>query len=377
MGGVQPRLALAALAPPVLVAPAPNETSFGRIAGRAPRGTKTIVVVIDGRPAARRSLGGRSFDFKLELPRRQLRLGVTAVDAQGHRASTTVPRVLGLPRMAEPRGPPRYLVDANLRTALRDLARGFDGACAIYVQDLRDGAAATWNAHTPFPAASTLKVGIAIEVLRVVREKPGPRTRVGRLLRSMLIPSDDRSANELLTWVGGSTSGGAARVNAIFRALGLRNTDMYGGYIVHGGAPEFVGKRTTASDFARLLRSIHLAAAGRGLLAARYRGSFVPADARFLLYLLARARPSWVGRFLPSDVVVAHKPGWITKARHDGGLVYWRGGAFLAVVLTWNGRGVGVSSELLAARVARAALARFSAREGRAASGRSGRPRRG
>ena len=359
------------------MAPAPYEASYGRIAGRAPRGTKTIVVAIDGRPRATRSLGGRSFDFELELPRRQLRLAVTAVDARGRRGSTAITRVFGLPRAAEPRAPPRHVGDATLGAELRALARRFGGTCAIYVQDLRSGAGATWNPHTPFPAASTLKVGIAVEVLRVVHDKPGPRTWIGRLLRSMLIPSDDRSANELLTWLGGSTSGGAAHVNAIFRALGLRNTDMYGGYIVQAAAPDFVGKRTTAWDFARLLRSIQLAAAGRGPLAARYRGSFVPADARFLLYLLARARPSWLGRFLPDDVAVAHKPGWITKARHDGGLVYWRGGAFLAVVLTWNGRGVGISSELLAARVARAALARFSAREALAASGRSGRPRRG
>jgi hypothetical protein len=367
-----------ALPPPVVIAPAPYEVSFGRIAGRSPRGTRTILVAIDGRPAAKRSVGSRSFDFKLELPRRQLRLTITAVDGQGQRASTTIDPVVGLPGTAAPRGPPRRLVgDPRLGGALRERARGFGGTCAIYVQDLRTGAGATWNARTPFPAASTLKVGIAIEVLRVVRGKPGTETRVGRLLRSMLIPSDDRSANELLIWAGGSTSAGAARVNAIFRALGLEDTDMYGGYIVQGSSPTFVGKRTTAWDFARLLRSIHLAAAGRGPLADRYRGSFVPADARFLLYLLAHARPGWLSRFLPGDVAVAHKPGWITQARHDGGLVYWRGGAFLAVVLTWNGRGVGVSSEVLAGRVSRAALARFSERAGEAASGRSARPRRG
>jgi len=318
-------------------------------------------VTIDGRPAARRGVGGRSFDFKLELPPRQLRLAVTALDRQGRRASTTVDPVFGLPGPAAPRGPPRrFLRDSALGRSLRGLAQGFDGTCALYVQDLATGRGATWNPHVAFPAASTLKVGIAIEVLRVIRGKPSPQTRIGRLLRSMLIPSDDRSANELLVWLGGSTSGGAARVNAIFRALELRNTDMYGGYIVQGASPTFVGKRTTASDFARLLRSIHLASAGRGPLAERYRGSFVPTDARFLLYLLARARPSWLGRFLPDDVAAAHKPGWITKARHDGGVVYWRGGAFLVVVLTWNARGVGFSSEVLAGRVARIALDHFT-----------------
>jgi Beta-lactamase enzyme family len=162
---------------------------------------------------------------------------------------------------------------------------------------------------------------------------------------------------------------------------------MYGGYIVPARVPiplrrdeqpSFVGKRTTAWDFGRLLQYLHLAADGRGLLARRFRGSLVPADARFLLYLIAHARPSWLARDLPGGATaVVHKPGWIKQARHDGGVVYWRGGAFVAVVMTWNGRGVGVASELLAARVARAAFERFTSRSPRSAGSpgaTSGRP---
>jgi hypothetical protein len=55
---------------------------------------------------------------------------------------------------------------------------------------------------------------------------------------------------------------------------------------------------------------------------------------------------------------VLHKAGWIEKARHDSGLVYSAGGAFVVTVLTWNGRGVGSASDLLATRVALAALRR-------------------
>jgi hypothetical protein len=367
----------AAFTPPVLIAPAPHEVSFGRIAGRVPAGATRLVVRVDRRVVADRELGRGRFDLRVELPARDLRITVTAADDRGRRSWTTVAPVFGLPRATEPRGPPRRAYeDARLARTVHGLARSFAGACGIYVRDLRTGAGTTWNATTPFPAASTLKVGIAIEVLRVLRGKPRTGSRVDRLMRSMLIPSNDRPANELLVWLGGSTSAGAARVNAIFRALGLRSTDMYGGYIVQSARPSFVGKRTTASDFARLLRELHRAANGRGLLARRYRGSFVPSDARFLLYLIAHARPNWLGRFVPG-VAFAHKPGWITKARHDGGVAYSREGAFLVVVLTWNRGGVGASSELLAARVARAAYARFRPRGGRAASGTSGRLRPG
>jgi hypothetical protein len=351
-----------ALPPPQLIAPAAHEVSFGRIAGRAPRPTRIVTVAIDGRVVARRDLRGARtrFDFHIQLPSRELRLTVFAVVDENRRSSTTVRPVFGLPRAAAPRAPPRGREDARLARSIRGLARAFPGTCAIFVQDLRSGAAASWNARVAFPGASLLKVAIALQVLIAHRGRPPPGSRVDRLLRRMLIPSEDRPANELLVWLGGSTSAGSARVNATLRALGLNETDMYGGYEVQAEAPSFVGKRTTASDFGRLLRYLHLAADGKGRLAQRFRGSFVPADARFLLYLLAKAQPNWLGRYLPHQhVAIAHKPGWITKARHDAGVAYSRGGAFVAVVLTWNARGVGAASEILAGRVARAAFARF------------------
>jgi hypothetical protein len=55
---------------------------------------------------------------------------------------------------------------------------------------------------------------------------------------------------------------------------------------------------------------------------------------------------------------VLHKAGWITKARHDSGLLYTPNGAFVIAVLTWNGRGVGSLSDLLATRIALSALHR-------------------
>jgi hypothetical protein len=369
---------VAALPPPELIAPAPEEVSFGRIAGHAAPGTRRIVVSIGGRVVAERELGRPRFDFAVELPRRDVTLQVAAVDAQGRPSTTVVGPVFGLPRAAAPRAPPRRgHEDPQLARTIRGLGAAFSGVCGIFVQDLRTGAGAAWNARAEFPAASTLKVAIAVQVLIAHRGRPPRGSRVDRLLRRMLIPSFDKPANELLTWVGGSTSGGSARVNATLRALELWDTEMYGGYIVPARTPiplrvdeqpSFVGKRTTAWDFARLLQYVHLAADGRGPLARRFRGSFVPADARFLLYLLAHAQPSWLARDLPGGATAAvHKPAWIKQARHDAGVVYWRGGAYVAVVLTWRSRGVGAASERLAAQVARAAYDRFTSRSPRSA----------
>lgn len=351
----------AALPPPALITPAPYEVSFGRIAGRAAPGTEVVLVTIDGRLVAKRGIGQTSFDFSVELPQHDVTLKVTAMDDRGRRSSTVVQPVFGLPQAARPRGPPRRTYrDARLARTIGSLGRSFSGICGVFVQDLRTGAGAAWNERAEFPAASTLKVAIAVEILRVLHGKPSRGSRLDRVLRRMIIDSDDKAANELLTWLGGSTSGGSARVNATVRALGLMNTDMYGGYIVEAieTEPSFIGKRTTAWDYGRLFRYLHLAVEGKGTLARRFRGSFVPADARFLLYLLAHTRVSWLDRYL-DGIPVLQKAGWITRARHDGGLIYWPGGAFVAVVMTWNERGVGRASDVLAGRVAGAALARF------------------
>ena len=58
-------------------------------------------------------------------------------------------------------------------------------------------------------------------------------------------------------------------------------------------------------------------------------------------------------------VGVLHKAGWVDSARHDNGLVFWRGGVFVAAVMTYRSYGVGTASDVLAGRVAATALRRF------------------
>jgi hypothetical protein len=366
----------APLPPPAIVSPAPREVSHGRIEGTAPTGTRQVLVRVDGRLLATKDVTRRRFVVAVSLPSRDVTVRVTAIDAAGRRSSTQVGPVYGLPREAAPYAGPipalRGYEDAALASATRALARRFPGVCGFFVQDLRTGAGAAWNARARFPAASTLKLAIAIELMRGLREIPAPGSRLAALLWRMLVYSDDRSANEVLAAIGGSISGGSARVNSMMRALKLADSEMYGGYIVENslarrpiplelfGRPYFIGKYTTAWDLARLERALHLAAGARGALIWRFPGAFTPAEARYLLYLLAHSRtrggltPVWGG-----GVTVLHKAGWITKARHDSGLVYSSGGAFVVTVLTWNGGGVGSASDLLATRVARAAIDRL------------------
>jgi hypothetical protein len=352
--------------PLVLVAPAEREVSFGRVAGRVPRGRWVVVVRIGPRTLAVRNVAGGSFDFGVSLPRRDSTIRVTAYTAHGPARSALVHHVLGLPRSASPQAV-ASIRDGRLDAPVRSLARSFPGTSALFVEDLVTGRGAAWNARARFPAASTLKVAIAVAALHAHAGKPEPGSYLDSLLRRTLIDSDNGAANALE-----ATFGGGSRVDELLRGIGLVDTWMGGGYLREPAArapiparvesqPSFgCCKYTTAADLARLFTYVHLAAGGRGPLIRRYGHDFTPSDARYLLYLLAGvADRGKLGRFLAGGpYALIHKAGWISSARHDAGLVYWPGGVFVAAVMTW-GSGVGVSSDVLAGRVAKTTLARL------------------
>lgn len=350
----------------MLAAPAEREASFGRIAGRLSRGRWAVVVRSGTRTLGVRNVSGGSFDFEVSLPRRESTIRVSAYTAGGPARHASVQHVFGLPRSARPRAVSGSH-DGALAAAVGPLVRSFHGTSGLFVEDLVTGRGAAWNARARFPAASTLKLAIAVEALRTHAGKPEAGSYLDLLLRRMLVESDNDAANQVE-----SLFGGGSRVDELLRGLGLGDTWMGGGYLreTEGrrpiparveSQPSFpCCKYTTAFDLARLLVDVHLAAGGRGPLFARYGREVTPSDARYLLYLLAHVPDRGkLGRFIAGGpYTLLHKAGWISSARHDAGLVYWPGGVFVAAVMTW-GSGVGVASDVLAGRVAKATLGKL------------------
>jgi hypothetical protein len=368
-----------ALPPPALEQPAPRQVSYGIVSGRAAPGARRVVVYAGGRELGHRSLRagstrGRRFWLRVALPPGDVSVRVTTTDARGRSSFSLVRDVFALPAAAKPRFV-RAREDPVLAAKLGPLVRRFPGTGAYYVQSLTSGGGAAWNARARFPAASTLKLAIAVTALVRHAGIPARGSYVGGLFQEMITVSDDKAANALEVWMAGSTSAGSDQVNAMMRSIGLYDSIMYGGYetdevrMPSGRIPVRVdeqpawgtGKYTTAWDMSRLWRAVWLASGGVGPLRAKQPG-FTPADARYLLWLLAHVRDS---RKLDTSlrgragVSVMHKAGWISNARHDTGLVFWPGGVFVAGVMTWNGAGVGPSSDLLAGRVAATSLVRF------------------
>jgi len=357
---------------PAIVAPAPSEVSFGRIAGTAPAGARRVIVRVGERVLADRSLRGPRFTLTVELPAREVTVRVTVVDAAGRRASATVARVYGLPPATAPRAV-RARLDPALAQEIRALTRAFRGTSGVYLQDLEAGRGAAWNAAARFPAASTLKLAIAVAVLARHDGRPPAGSRLHLLLRRMLVESDNESANELEVWLGGSTGAGSGIVNETMWGLGLTDSLMYGGYLptpfrrLTGLTPIPIrvetqpdfgeGKYTSAADLARLLQAVFLAAGGKGPL---LQLGVTPSEARHLLWLLASVGDRGkLGGSLVAPVTLLHKAGWLLSARHDAGLVLWPGGAYVVAVMTWSAGGVGSSADVLAARVAALGRQRF------------------
>jgi beta-lactamase class A len=253
-------------------------------------------------------------------------------------------------------------LDYALARRLHAVRRRHDGVHGIYVQDLRTGGGASWNAGARFPAGSTLKLAIAVTAFRRLDGPPAPDSRVRALLSSMLIVSDNDAANHIEAWIGGSVLAGSDRVNETMRALGLHDSLMYGGYesprrpaaaaspipVRVDAQPAFgLGKYSTAADLARLSRAVYLAAAGKGPLP---RLGVSGSEARHLLWVLAQVPDRGkLGRFLGRSATLFHKAGWIPGARHDNGIVVTREGAFVAAVMTWRSK----AADVLAGEVAR------------------------
>ena len=362
---------------PALVQPAPREISFGRVRGTVGPGTARVVVLVDGERRADRQVDGGRFDLRVKLPMRDAQIRVVAEDALGNHAETKVRPVLGLPAGEQGTAAKTY-EDAGLQRQVDDLVDEFPGIAAVYVENLETGAGAAWNAKARFPAASTVKLAIAIEVLRSLDEKPAEGSGLDNLLRLMLVNSDNSAANELLEWLGGSATGGAEQVNGLLAELDVEDTHLYGGFLVASPGPipltierepEFEGKYTTAWDLAQLHRDVHQAAGGAGPLT-DLDGDFTASDARFLLWILAHSADTGkLDRFVGSDAIVPHKAGWVSDARHDAGIVYAPEGAFVAAVMTYTGANAGVSSDELAGRIAEAARKRFEAEREEASGG--------
>ena len=256
--------------------------------------------------------------------------------------------------------------DARLAAAVGRLGRAFDGYAGIWLHDLRTGRTAGWNADAPFPAASTVKLGVLLASLRRFGPRP-ERSPAWRDISNLALWSSNLASNRLLRRLGGSEWGGARIAQEALRRVGAHSSTFTGDYRLGTASsarslddprpPPFLAyRRTTAHDLGRILFELH-AAALRNRLSLRRTG-LTPHEARLGLGLLLSSVPRGLneGLLRPAlgpRVPLAQKHGWTSSLWHTAAVVYGARGPTIVVILTYRPVIRYAASAELGARVVR------------------------
>jgi Beta-lactamase enzyme family len=325
------------------------EVSFGLVRAAVPAGSTHAALYAGNRRVAVKSVSSGNVAFRVSAAPGRYDLRVR-FERDGRLVRRDESRAVWLLRTSAQAARRERRGDSELAARFRALGSQFSGYAALWAHDLATGRTAGWNSDAPFPAASTVKLGVLIAALRRYGPRP-ERSSAWPLIRDLAVWSSNDASNKLLVLLGGSEAGGARIAQDTMHRMGATASTFTGNYRLGtsrgtqplGDAPEplpiLTFRRTTAHDLGRLLYELHAAAAGNGL--ALRRTGLSRHEARVGLALLLSStttgqnagllRP-WLGPAMP----LAQKQGWTTKIRHTAAIAYGPAGPRIIVVLTYS-----------------------------------------
>src|SRR5437868_12367506 len=257
--------------------------------------------------------------------------------------------VFGQQKPETPRDTGSDLLWKKLETRVEEIAARLDGVMGVAILDLTDGRILLRTADRVFPAASSIKLAILLELYRQDQESRAgvkgkvrldeiytfdPKdlvedsrimagltpdvTRVTNrdLAQFMVAVSDNAAANVLIDRVGKDN------VNATLRSLGLSKTMLRRKMIDIAAARRGDENVATPEEMVRLLEAI-------------YKGKVLNNEATAALTKqLTTLKQSYIPRLLPENVQVANKPGELEAVRTDSGIVFATNRPFAICVMT-------------------------------------------
>ena len=295
----------------------------------------------------------------------------------------------------------------GLQRELDRLTSSLDGSVGVYVLDLRSGSDASVNADVGFPMASTVKVPVAVHILRLVDEgkldlhqqvllkegdiypemggpldihlTPGSAITVRDLLHMMLTVSDN-NATDILIRLGGGTQA----VDARMRALGVRGirvdryiwemlANFYGDLDAstrHPPGPADYAKLASAKrspeDYRRYKRLYNddprdtsTPAGMASLLQLIWQGKALKPETTAVLKAIlldCRTGQARLKGMLPGGTPVAHKTGSVDDVANDVGVITLpAGGGDVVVAVFVKSEQGDAAKDRTIAQVARAA----------------------
>jgi beta-lactamase class A len=251
---------------------------------------------------------------------------------------------------AAPRDTGSDLLWKKLETRVEEIATRLDGVMGVAILDLTDGRALFRNADRVFPAASSIKIAILLELYRQDQEaRTGAKgkaklddiytfdpkdlvedsqimagltagvTRVTNrdLAQFMVAVSDNAAANVLYDRLGRDN------VNAMLHSLALSKTMLRRKLMDITAARRGDENVATPQEMVRLLEAIY-----------KEKALDKQSTAGFIKQLSTRKKDSHLTDFLPETVQVANKPGELEAVRTDSGIVYVQNRPFAISVMT-------------------------------------------
>jgi beta-lactamase class A len=218
-----------------------------------------------------------------------------------------------------------------------------DGVVGVWIKDLTSGEEMGFDAGRVFPAASSIKVAILLELYRQVGEgryRLSDRHRVSAAERTpgsgvllelgdgtvemtlkdlatlMITVSDNTATNILIDRVGMDA------VNATLDHLGLGRTRLRRKMMALGEQARGNENVSTPEELGRLIEKI-------------FRAEVLSAEAcREILDILSRPKTGQIRDLLPPEIKVAHKTGGISGVRNDVGVVLLEGRPFIVSAMS-------------------------------------------
>jgi len=236
----------------------------------------------------------------------------------------------------------------------------FKGEAGIVVKDLESGLEFSYKRNKLFPSASLAKIPVMaacfvaadqgkIKLNRnialkstdkltgsgVLKDLPAGTTfSVERLIGLMIYDSDNTAANIITDLLG------IDYLNSAFAGFGLKNTELSRKIADYKLRDKGIENYTTAEDMALLLEKIYWGKLGNKHIS----------DQCINIMKLTHTNDR-IPRYLPADIMVAHKTGLEKSVCHDAGIVFTRNGNFLICVLTKHANHNSVPSKKFIARV--------------------------
>lgn len=241
----------------------------------------------------------------------------------------------------------RAILHRKLAAEIEKIAMSFDGVLGIAIRDLTTGEEFLINANLTFPTGSSIKIPILIELHKQAAtgkykltdqrwleraDKVGgsgvinnfgdhtSQLSLSDLAVLMIVLSDNTATNMLIDQTG------MANVNATLDQLGLK-------------AIRLRRKMIDTAASARGDENIATPAASLELMTRLYRGEVLSRSlSDDVLRFLKLRKGSPIPKLIPSNIVIANKPGGIEGVACDWAIVYVPGRPFAISVMTnYNG----------------------------------------